>query len=131
MTIDATVTSDIPSADLKGFRIMTDNKKRQLMPAADRREQILTVAVAMAAENHYQKITRDEIAQRAGVAMGLVTKYFSTMAQLRRDIMRAAIREKNLTIIAQGLVAKDSHALKASHELKVAATAELLATSTT
>jgi hypothetical protein len=43
------------------------------------------------------------------------------MPQLRRDIMRAAIRDSVLEIIAQGLVVKDSRALKAPDDLKKAA----------
>ena len=44
-----------------------------------RKEHILSVAVTMAETDGYSKITRDKIAEAAGVSMGLVTRYFGTM----------------------------------------------------
>ena len=75
----------------------------------------------MSKEIGYQKITRDAVAEAAGVSMGLVTRYFGTMVQLRRDIMRYAVREEVLEIIGQGLAAGDDHAKKAAPELRAKA----------
>ena len=83
-----------------------------------RREQILAAAVELAKTDGYHKMTRDDIAKRAGVSTGLVTKYFSTMPALRRDVMRAAVRNNVAEVVAQGLANRCSHALKASPELK-------------
>jgi hypothetical protein len=47
------------------------------------------------------------------------------MEQMRRHVMREAIRTENLAVLVQGLVAKDRHALKATAELKAAAIATL------
>ena len=86
-----------------------------------RREQILNVAVSMAKRGGYHKITRDAIAENAGVSMGLVSRYFGTMTKLRRAIMRAAIVQEIPEIIAQGLANGDNHAKKAPEKLKAKA----------
>lgn len=86
-----------------------------------RKEHILSVAVDMSQEQGYNKITRDGLAERAGVSAGLVTKYFGTMNQLRRDVMRRAIARGLADIVAQGLANRDAHAQKAPAELKAEA----------
>lgn len=91
-----------------------------------RKDHILTVAVGMAKTEGYNKITRDKIAEGAGVSMGLVTRYFGTMNQLKTAIMRRAIKQGIAEIIAQGLANGDDHAKKAPAELKAEA-ATLLA----
>lgn len=91
------------------------------VPAAMRKEHILGVAIELAIRDGYNKITRDGIAEAAGVSMGLVTKYFGTMIQLKRDVIRAAIKQEIPEIIAQGLANGDDRARKASAELKAKA----------
>jgi len=93
----------------------------------DRRDQILAAALQVAEKTGYNSVTRDAIANAAQCAPGLVSNYFGTMIDLRRHIMRAAIRQQNLVIIAQGLAAKDPHARKASETLKKSALATLAA----
>lgn len=90
-----------------------------------RRDQILTAAIELSERNGYTHVTRAEIAQRCECSPAVINVYFSTMAQLRRDVMRAAIRNRNLTIIAQGLVARDPHAKRADDDLKRAAVASI------
>lgn len=99
--------------------------KNRANPAL-RKEQILKVAISQAKERGYNKVTRDGIAEGAGVSMGLVTRYFGTMKNLRRDIIRYAISNDVAEIIAQGLANGDDHARKAPAELKAKA-ATLLA----
>ncbi len=50
--------------------------------------------------------------------MGLVSKYFGTMKQLKREIIRAAIKQEIPEIIAQGLANGDKRAAKAPQQLK-------------
>lgn len=88
-----------------------------------RREQILAAALLVAERTNFSTMTREEIARAAGVAPTLVTHYFGTMTQLRRDVMRAAVRGGRLAVIAQGLMARDPHAMKAPDEVKAAARA--------
>lgn len=86
-----------------------------------RRDVIMRAAVATAEMIGYDKMTRDEIAEMAGCSPSLVSRYLGTMVQLRRDVMRYAVAREHLRIIAQGLIAKDKHALKAGVELRRAA----------
>jgi hypothetical protein len=88
-----------------------------------RKEHILNAALSVAIERGYGKMTRDHIADTAGCSVGLVSKYFGTMLNLKRDVMRAAIREEELGIVAEGLATGDKHARKAPQELKEKAVA--------
>lgn len=92
---------------------------------AERKKQILDGAVEQAKRVGYQHVTRDAIAASVGVSAGLINLHFSTMTQLKRDIMRAAVKRKILSIIAQGLAAGDAHARKAPDDLKRLALASL------
>jgi hypothetical protein len=82
---------------------------------------ILDAAVDISRSLGYANISRQQVADRAGVSTGLVTKYFGTMQQLRRAIIRAAIAREIPEIIAQGMACSDRHVMKAPDELKAAA----------
>ncbi len=95
--------------------------KRRLLPD-DRKRQILSAAIKVAGRpGGWAKLTRDAVAKEAACAEGLPSKYFGTMASFRRAIMRAAIKARNLSVIAQGLATGDASAQKAPPELKAAA----------
>lgn len=79
---------------------------------------LLSAALKLAATKGYNRITRDEIAQAAGVSPALVSARLGTMDAMRRSVMRAAIRERVLAVVAQGIVARDKHALAADVELR-------------
>lgn len=92
--------------------------KKRLHPD-DRKEQILIAALKVASRpGGYAKLTRAVVAECAGCSEGLVSKYFGTMVRLKRAIMRAAIKDGNLPILAQGLAAGDKCAQKADESLK-------------
>lgn len=91
------------------------------VPAALRKEHILNVATNMAVKIGYTSLTRDGVAEAAGVSFSLVSKHFGTMVQLKREVMRTAIKREILEIIAQGLVNGDDRALKAPEEVKIKA----------
>ena len=86
-----------------------------------RKAAILVHAVELAKEIGYSHITRDGVAERSGVAIGLVTYYFKSMDRLRREIMREAVKLEHLDILLQGLAAKDLIAEGASMGLKAQA----------
>lgn len=95
--------------------------KKRLHPA-DRNNEILTAAIKVAAKpGGYSKLTRAAVAECAGCSEGLISKYFGTMISFKRAIMRAAIQDSNLSVVAQGLAAGDTCAQKAPSELKAAA----------
>lgn len=91
----------------------------------ERREQLLRTAVGLAAKGDYTALTRAEIAQAAGCSTALVTHYFETVTQLRRAIIRRAVKDRVLPVIAQGLAKRDPHAKKAPDDLKQAAVKSL------
>ena len=95
-------------------------KKSRVAPTL-RREQLLQVALIIAMEIGYNNLTREAVAEKAGVSVSLISNYFGTMKQFKRVIMRAAIKQEIPEIVAQGLVIKDTHALKAPQGLKTLA----------
>lgn len=86
-----------------------------------RHDSILAAAVRLAEIKGYTKVTRDDIALAAGCSPALVSEVLGTMVALRRQIQRAAIANEVVPVIAQGLAARDPHALKAPAYLKIAA----------
>lgn len=86
-----------------------------------RKQQIIEVAADLSEEHGYLRFTRDQVAGRIGCATGLINHHFGTMNQLRRSVMRYAVTEHRLKIIAQGLINSDPHAVAADEELKQAA----------
>lgn len=96
-------------------------KTKRLHPD-DRKAQILAAAIKTASKpGGWAKLTRDTVAKEAGCAQGLPSKYFGTMVNFKRAIMRAAIASENLAVIAQGLATGDKSAQKASLALKTRA----------
>jgi len=82
-----------------------------------RKDSILAAAVQASEECGYMKVTSQQIADLAGVSPSLVWKYFGTMNGLRRAIMRRAVTEQNIKVIAQGLDAGDNQARRAPEEI--------------
>lgn len=83
-----------------------------------RKDHILNAALELAINVGYKAVTRDTIAEKAGVSPALVSMHFGTMTQLRADLMRRAVKTKNLRVIAQGLANRDKYAMQAAEELK-------------
>jgi AcrR family transcriptional regulator len=96
---------------------MTQTRKKPEVRVAE----ILAAALTLASRTHYTSVTREQIAKAAGVSPAAVQYHFKTMAQLRGKLMRAAVKGEHLAVIAQGLLAGDSHARKASPELRARA----------
>lgn len=89
------------------------------------RTHILKACMKLAAKVGYRHITREQIAAEAGVHPSNVSYHFGTMIELRRTMMREAVRTECLPVIAQGLAAGDKHARKSPPELQAAALATL------
>lgn len=83
------------------------------LEARARAAQILAVAVQLAEWFGYTKVTREQVAKRLDIAPSLVPHYMGSVAEMRRKIMREAIRVENLPVIAQGLAVRDSTACRA------------------
>lgn len=80
------------------------------LSAEVRRELILKAAVEVArVPGGWSTLTRERIALYAGVSDGLVSLYLGDMKDVRRSIMREAVRDEIFEIIIQSLVAYDGH----------------------
>lgn len=90
------------------------------------RAHLLDTALTEARRVGYQQITRAGLAAAAGVSPALISRDFGTMDELRRVIMKEAIRAGDLKIVAQGLAAKDRVATRAPVEIKKRAAETLL-----
>lgn len=88
------------------------------MKRNEREQQLLGVAADLAESVGYTRVTREAVAARAGVSPAVVNFRFGTMAVFKRHLMRYAIRNGRLSIIAQGLVANDPHARRAPDAMK-------------
>ena len=72
-----------------------------------RKAQILTKALELAAESHYMVVTQSEIAEALGISMSLILSYFSSMDELRHDIIQEAINVDNRQVRMQALTTGD------------------------
>ena len=89
----------------------------------DRTRELLVVALKLAERTGWRTLTRDAIAEAASVSPGLVSARLGTMDDMRRSVMRLAVRERCLPVLAEGLAVRDRHALKADDALRQAAAA--------
>ena len=87
----------------------------KLKPEA-RKAQVVATALKLAENSHYLEVTRVQVAKALDITPQSVRHYFSTMPQMRGDMVRAAIKSSNLVVIAQAVTAKDPRALKLSRE---------------
>ena len=79
---------------------------------------VLEAAAFIAQRDGFNNVTRESIAQKAGVSTGTVSHSFGTMIKLKRSVMRYAIQNNILDIIAVGLSIKDKTAMKIDDSLK-------------
>lgn len=93
------------------------------MRPKQRTEELLTVALRLASADGMAAVTHDAVASAAGVSRALVICRLGTMTDVRRSVMRAAVRERCVPVVAEGLARKDKHALKADAELRELAAA--------
>lgn len=90
-----------------------------------RLDELTTVAMVLAQRRGYLAVTREMIAEHAKVSPALVSHYLGTMKNLRRTMVRKAIDEPVLSVLAQAIAARDTHAMRAPDELRKRALASL------
>ena len=98
---------------------------QQRLPKGERRAELLKAALELAESQGVDKVTQAEVARRVGVTHALVIHYFGTVTQLRRDVMRAAVKQRIVPIVARGIALGDAHALKADEALRTLAAKHL------
>lgn len=101
-------------------------KPQMKFEARARIAQILAGALEIAKRDGYARVTRDAVAHYVGISSSLIPHHMGTMEEFRRKIMREALRTECLPVIAQGIAARDRHALKASPELRAKALQSIL-----
>lgn len=77
-------------------------KTRRLIPS-ERREEIITAALEVAEEIGFLKVSRERVAGRAGTSAGLVSHYMGTVGELHERILRRAVQQQNLAVLAQAV----------------------------
>ncbi len=89
------------------------------------KERILDVAYSMALSDGFSCLKRDDIAAKAGVALGTINHHFHTVAHLRTEVMRRAVEQEDLILIAQGIACGNQVAMSAPQELRLKALTSL------
>jgi len=87
-------------------------------PQSTTRDPVLKAAVTLAKRVGYRNIQQLEVAKLAQCSAGSVTNAFGTLTNLKREVMRYAVREGIVEIIAQGLADGNPYARKAEPTLK-------------
>lgn len=99
-----------------GSNVVSVNRSRTCPEL--RREHLLSAAVDISERDGFLNLSRGRLAEAAGVSKSLISHYFGDLVKLRRAVMRVAVKEKRLGIIAQGLATEDAEAKKAPLELR-------------
>lgn len=105
------------------------NPLRTRLDPKVRKKQILEAAIRVAEKKGYAQMRQADIAEEAGVSHGLITNYFNTLRQLRRTVMRHAIKTGNHKVIAQGIANGDSVACRAPEHVRINAVRQMMASS--
>jgi len=83
-----------------------------------RQKLILDAAVKLSSMIGYENITRDAVAEIADVSSPLVGKYFGRMSELKNAVIREAIIQENVQIIAQGIISKNTYTKRINVKLR-------------
>lgn len=92
----------------------------------DRDGRILQAAIEQAKTDGYQWITRDAVAEAAGVSPGTVNTAYGTMPALKRAVLQAAVDGGVLEIVAQGLADRHPIVMNAPEDVRRAAAAAMV-----
>lgn len=87
-TADTTGVSPAPGTSGNGGNGVDEQPRRRRLEPDERRAQILAQAIDMFGERPYAAVSTAELAQRAGVARGLINHYFGN----KRDLYLAVVR---------------------------------------
>jgi len=83
-----------------------------------RREHILIAALKLAEKTGVHNLQRQYIANEAGISSSLVSYHFGTMIQLKRTVLRAAIKREIIPIIYHAIKHNDNGVKKLSLKLR-------------
>ena|GEM_PF-2226368 len=86
----------------------------------ERAAALLAAALDLARKQGWHSLTHESIAKAADVSPSLVKVRLGTIAALRRAVMREAVRQGVVRVVAEGLVAGDRTARRADAALRSA-----------
>lgn len=95
---------------------MTNTRTR--MTPDKRSAEILEAAVKLAKRIGFRRLTRDGVAEAAKVSTGLVSTHFGGIEGLRDAVMRVAVRDEVLAIVADGIANGNRIARRAPASLR-------------
>ncbi len=96
------------------------------LPSSARRASILALALPLAEKHGYATIPQDVLLEQAGVVHSRFAQLWRPVSKFRSDLMKLAVAERNLRVLAQGLAARHPVALAAPAELRRAAAESLV-----
>lgn len=88
---------------------------------------VLAAALAVAQARSWDAVTRDTVADQAGVSVGSVSNAYGSMDALKTAAMEAAVAQSIVSVVAAGIAAGYPCAKNAPRPLKVRALALLAA----
>jgi len=91
------------------------------MSAKQRKEQFIKTGLDLAARGHYLTVRGQNVTDKVGVSTGLLQNYFATLLHFRKAIVRKAIKDGQLQVIAQAMGARDPLVKRCPEHLKRAA----------
>lgn len=94
---------------------------RTRMKPDARTAEILAAAVKLAKRVGFRNLTRDGVAEAAKVSTGLVSTHFGNVESLRDEVMKVAIRDEILAIVADGIANGNRYARRAPARLRARA----------
>lgn len=109
-----------PESNAPHFRLTRSHGSQE-----HRRTEILRTAMELATQNGYRSIQPSSLAEEAGISRALLHSYFGTKEQLLRAVMRFAVANRVLPVIAQGIANREPQALKAPMDVRLEALALL------
>lgn len=77
-------------------------------PRPNSKPAILNAAVSLAAAKGLRKFSRDEVAEKSGMASATVSFHFGTMDDLRKEVVTVAIQREYVSILADARADRDS-----------------------
>lgn len=92
----------------------------------DRRAAILEAALTLAKLHGYRALTRDMVADAAGVSPALITRYFYAFPLLQSEVVSEAVRLGLPELVAEGLVSGEPAALNAPESVRLGAAMSLI-----
>lgn len=88
------------------------------MEPKQRTESLIKIALLLASARGWRTLTHAEVALAAGVSPGLVVARLGTKTEMLRSVMRAAVREGVVAVVAEGLAVGDKQAMRADADLR-------------